>query len=224
MKLRSFALSLAALLLAGGASAQNLIVNGGFESSNVGANGYVYVHNAAWNNPSVVATGWDFAENTGAGVINRNWGSWGGMAGLSAVGFLQDHPLFNGAAPVISQTFASNAISYSVAFDLGQRGGNNAQDVVVKLDGMVLGSGAITAPGGYGTRYSFDIAGLTGNSHTLSFTSLFSSGDQTAFVDNVSVTALAFPTAAVPEPASLGLMALGLAGIGLRRRQRTASR
>ncbi|EHR70369.1 PEP-CTERM putative exosortase interaction domain-containing protein [Burkholderiales bacterium JOSHI_001] len=221
-------LGLATLAFATGASAgpvTNLIVNGDFENNNVAVGGYLYASNpAAPGLPqSVLATGWQFAANSGSGIIDHNAGAWGGLAGTTSVGFLQNHPLFGGTAPVLQQSFVSDAIAYQLSFTLGQRP-NNAQDVLVMLDNVLVGGAAIVAPwNGGGTNYSFTVSGLTGNSHTLRFTSGPSAGDQTAYLDNVSLVATAFPTSAVPEPASLGLVGAGLMGlVAVRRRKNKA--
>ena len=212
-------LALAMLAFATGASAgpvTNLIVNGDFESSSVAFHDAKYAYLPGWNTPGLAAAGWTFAAATGTGIINR---SWDGIAQSSAVAFLQDHPLFASAAPMMSQQFVSNGSDYLVSFDVGQRIGFDLQDVVVKLDGVTVATG-LGAPRGGVTHYNFNVGGITGSNHTLMFTSAFNAGDATAYVDNVSVVATAFPTAAVPEPASLGLVGAGLMGMGAVRRRK----
>lgn len=218
MKIKTSLVALVSLLALGAAQAQNLIVNGDFESSSVAARDSMYAYLPNWNTPGLAAAGWTFADATGTGIINR---SWDGMARNSAVAFLQDHPLFAGAAPMLSQQFVSNGSDFLVSFDVGQRVGFDLQDVVVKLDGITVATG-LGAPRGGVTHYNFNVGGITGNNHSLVFTSAHNAGDSTAFLDNVSVVATAFQAAPVPEPASFGLMGLGLAGVGLMRRRQAA--
>jgi hypothetical protein len=70
----------------------------------------------------------------------------------------------------------------------------------VTLDGKALAP-TLTPVDYAWTSYSFDIGGLTGGSHTLSFNAinLSSAWDSTLFVDHVGVTAAADISAASPS-------------------------
>lgn len=111
-------------------------------------------------------------------------------------------------------TFSSDASSFKVTFQLRQRG-ENQESVNVLLDGKALAP-TLTPVDYEWTSYSFDVSGLTGNSHTLSFNAvnLSSAWDSTLFVDNISVTANA-----VPEPFSIAPMLVGIGVMGLVRRR-----
>jgi hypothetical protein len=203
---RSLIAAFATLTLAGAANA-SLIQNGDFDDSNVGYGGFLYGN--GFTSTVAEATGWTFTN--GSGILNNSW--WGGSGTMA---FLQNYSPFNWADPAISQTFTSNASSFNVSFQLRQRDGN-AESVNVLLDGQAIAPTLQPVDSNW-TSYSFDISGLTGSSHTLSFNgiNLSSAPDSTLFVDGVSVTANA-----VPEPLSAALMLGGLGVMGWVRRRRT---
>jgi hypothetical protein len=205
---RTLIAALATLMLAGTANA-SLIQNGDFDVSNTGYGQGLYGNGFT---PTVAqAPGWTFVN--GSGILNNAWGGPGTMA------FLQNYSPFAWADPSLSQTFSSSATGYKVTFDLRQRGGNQ-ESVNVTLDGKSLAP-TLTPVDYEWTSYSFDIAGLTGGSHTLSFNAinLSSAWDSTLFVDHVGVTATAFASD-VPEPFSIALMLGGLGAMGWARRRR----
>ena len=70
--------------------------------------------------------------------------------------------------------------------------------------GALLASVDAVTHAGWAT-HSIDFNAITGN-QTLLFKGLNSSGDSTAFIDNISLTA------AVPEPSTWALMMAGMAG------------
>lgn len=194
----------ASLLLAGSANA-SLIQNGNFDLSNAGAGQGLYGN--GFSSTVVQAPGWTFTN--GSGILNNGWGGAGTMA------FLQNYSPLNWANPSLSQTFTSSASSFTVSFQLRQRGGNQ-ESVNVLLDGKAIAA-TLTPVDHMWTTYSFDIAGLSGSSHTLSFNAFNQSraADSTLFVDSVTVTAND-----VPEPVSIALVMGGLGMIGVARRRR----
>ncbi len=199
---RTLSVIFASLMIAGTAHA-SLIQNGDFDVSNVGYGGSLYGN--GFTSTVAQAAGWTFVN--GSGILNNSWGGPGTMA------FLQNFSPLGWANPSLSQTFSSNAGSFNVSFDLKQRGGNQ-ESVNVLLDGKAVAA-TLTPIDSAWTSYSFNIAGLTGSSHTLSFNAinLSNASDSTLFVDKVSVNA-------VPEPLSIALMLGGLGALAMVRRRR----
>jgi hypothetical protein len=92
-----------------------------------------------------------------------------------------------------------------------------ATDIVATLVAPTVDGGANPNP--Y-TSYAFDITGsvVAGTSYKLRFGEVDNQGQLNQGVDNVSIQA----EAAVPEPTTLALIGLGLAGIGFARKKKQA--
>ena len=214
MKLRSLVFAVASLFLAAAASATttNLIVNGDFETSNVGFGSYAYAN--GFSALVVSAPSWSFVDGTG---VANHAGPWGGEATTSSVAFLQNYSGFSPNSPTVSQTFSSSDAAFAISFDLAQRPGNS-ESVAVTLDGNAVGT-TLTPPGAAWSSYTFNVSGLTGAVHTLAFQGIngTGAGDSSLFLDNVSVSA-------VPEPETYGMLFAGLGLIGFMARRRSANR
>jgi hypothetical protein len=112
-------------------------------------------------------------------------------------------------------------VNYFLSFDLicSQRGLTTSTTVNFGpySETFVLASGNDTS--GVVSNALLTVSAPT--SAFLTFTSN-TPGDVGALLDNVEVTSSAAATAGVPEPATLGLLFLGLAGVGFTRRRRAS--
>jgi hypothetical protein len=107
-----------------------------------------------------------------------------------------------------SQTFTSAAgVSTFNWYDADRdSGGHGAQTYEVYLNTELLGTFSTTDSQGW-TLHSAQGTLLPG-SNTLKFVGQVDTGDQTAFLENVSISA------AVPEPSTWAMMLLGFLGLG----------
>ena len=106
------------------------------------------------------------------------------------------------------QSLALSAGTYSLSWSDAGRGnyGTGAEQYQVSFDGVTLASSTVAMGAAWQTHTLTFAASGAG---VLSFQGLSSGGDSTAFIDNVSVSA-------VPEPEVFGMMLLGLCLIGYR--------
>jgi hypothetical protein len=219
--------ALAVLVMAGGSAqaAEDLITNGSFESPNLGATNYTY-------------PGLPFGTVTGYPATVDSW-TYGGSAlvnaSSSSAWYGSTPPTgFDGAqfaalqsSSTLSQTFNVTAAEAAGPATLtwlsagrpnfGSYAGDQTYEVLI--NGAQVGTDFTTASG---TNFVGDDLSLTGllkqGANTLTFEGLNPTTDETAFIDDVAISA-------VPEPAVWGMMLFGFFGLGaMARRKRVMLR
>lgn len=200
----------------GAQASTNLVANGGFNGS---TGDYVYngvAPTIAAAYPGFGATPGTVADWDGSFVsIASGSGPWGSPVGQAhSAGQLGGYVAGLQSDGTLSQTLTLDAGVYSLSWiDAGRQNYSN-QSYSVSFDGQVLATPFTTVAGAGWNHENLIFTVGADTTATLTFTGLvpYTSGDATAFIDNVSVTA-------VPEPSAMVLMAFGALGlVGWRRR------
>ena len=154
---------------------QNAFVDPSFESpAQTGSSGFTY---------DPTGTAWTFAGNSG---IQANGSSWGGANAPDGTqtAFLQGNSSGGGS---ISQSVTFRAGTYAIQFAAAQQPGGGTQPLAISVDGTQVGdviTPASTSFAQYTTAHFTVSAGV----HTITFSTTDNNdGDQTSFLDNVSI-------------------------------------
>jgi hypothetical protein len=216
------------------ANASSILTDASFESPALAAGGYQYGGGcpvSTCGSISIAGYGWTFSPvsggannstNSGSGIINATSSNawWPSPNFSTPTGFDGNQYAFVQGDGAISQTFVAPVSGlYDLTWLEGSRpnvccDGNQTYQVSI---GSFTGTYSTLSGQNFELETSAIFSLIGGDSYTLTFLGLATSGDHTAFIDSVSLDVFA-----TPLPAALPLFATGLGVMGwlARRRKR----
>uniref|UniRef100_Q025C5 Ice-binding protein C-terminal domain-containing protein n=1 Tax=Solibacter usitatus (strain Ellin6076) TaxID=234267 RepID=Q025C5_SOLUE len=190
--------------------ASNLSISD-FSFENYPAAGYTYSGSFSGYVP-----GWTFTSNTGLAAQGSGFNVPSTPDGTQAA-FLQ------GNGGTVSQSIGGfdSSFLYTLNVWVGTRSSSGCctgdAGVSFFVDGVQIGTTGILTSFTPFTLYTIPFTVATSGAHTLALTNVSLPGDNTSFVDDVSISGSA---SAAPEPATFALIGSAFLALGLTRRRR----